>query len=730
MRRTLTVSLAPAAVLAAVWLRLEYPLDRPFRAIGIVALALLPALVRNRLARVAALVVAVAFGAWLAFDVSPFHPRHFPHALGTRFGNGVLDFYDVQTPFDPRVHAEMRGTILAAIFGFVVALSLAVAARRPLVASLVVLLGAGWPATLRGSAGALAVGVLILLAVLVVLAGLTTRGVPRAVLPAGAVLVLAALIASASAAVAKGGLVSWQHWDPYTAPQPPVSVAFVWDAQYNGIQFPKKRTTVLEVKAPRRSLYWRAAVLDEFTRDHWEEEPPLRADALVPSAGKQLLRQDVHVLALADTHLVGASVPLRYDAGEAPIVTHVPGIASLPSGLTRGFRYTAWSYAPRPTAAQLDASKPIYPVQLVERGTFLDVWHRVNVPAFGAPGRAHAVAGILESTPVLTRYAPLFGRATEVAGGARSPYAAAAALEQWFRFGGGFTYTNHPVSTPGAPLVDFVAQTRAGYCQHFAGAMALMLRYLGVPARVAVGFSSGTYNGAKGVWRVSDHDAHAWVEVWFRGYGWLPFDPTPSGRPELGRLSAPYATAILIGARVSAGRAIRGLDLGDPRGAAHHHGEEGTGVKAIGQPQTVGGQSHGSSLLLLLALLAAAIATGIVITKLAMRRARYLTRDPRRLAAACRQELADYLLDQRIDAARSATLHELGALVRHELAVDPDAFVGAATAARFGPPGGAAPAARRARRELRVLLRGVRVRLPARDRIRGLLSLRSFGFAS
>ena len=61
-----------------------------------------------------------------------------------------------------------------------------------------------------------------------------------------------------------------------------------------------------------------------------------------------------------------------------------------------------------------------------------------------------------------------------------------------------------------------------------------MLRYLGVPARVAVGFSSGTYNGARRL-AVTDHDAHAWVEVWFRGYGWLPFDPTPSGRPEAGR---------------------------------------------------------------------------------------------------------------------------------------------------------------------------------------------------
>jgi hypothetical protein len=180
---------------------------------------------------------------------------------------------------------------------------------------------------------------------------------------------------------------------------------------------------------------------------------------------------------------------------------------------------------------------------------------------------------------------------------------------------------------------------------------------------------------------------------------------------------------------VQAGRAIRGLDLGDPRGAAHHHGEEGTGVRGLGQTAAPPGRSHGGSLLLLLALVAAAIATGIVVTKLVLRRVRYLTRDPRRLAAACRQELADYLLDQRIDAARSATLHELGALVRHELAVDPTAFVGAATAARFGPPSGAAPAARRARRELRALLRSMRVRLRARDRVRGLVSLRSFGFA-
>ncbi len=249
-----------------------------------------------------------------------------------------------RTPFDPRVHAEMRSVLLTAVFGFALAVALAVAARRPVPALLLFLAGAGWPATLRGPSGGLVVGGLILLGALSVLAGLTSRNVPRVVIPAAAGLALVALVASTSSAVAKGGLVSWQRWDFYNAAQPPVSVSFVWNAQYAGIHFPRKRTPVLQVKAPRRSLYWRAAVLDKFVGDHWIEAPPLRADALEPR-GQKLLRQDVQVLALADTRLVGASVPLRYDAGDAPLVSEVPGIAELPSGLTRGFRYSVWSEA-------------------------------------------------------------------------------------------------------------------------------------------------------------------------------------------------------------------------------------------------------------------------------------------------------------------------------------------------------------------------------------------------
>jgi hypothetical protein len=128
--------------------------------------------------------------------------------------------------------------------------------------------------------------------------------------------------------------------------------------------------------------------------------------------------------------------------------------------------------------------------------------------------------------------------------------------------------------------------------------------------------------------------------------------------------------------------------------------------------------------LILLACLLAAIGA-IVLAKAALRLTRRVRREPRAVAAACRQELTSFLVDQRIDVPRSATLGDLGELFRREFGVRPEAFVVAATAARFGPAEDAAPAAAAARRELRALLGVARRSLTRRDRLRGLLSLRS-----
>jgi len=333
----------------------------------------------------------------------------------------------------------------------------------------------------------------------------------------------------------------------------------------------------------------------------------------------------------------------------------------------------------------------------------------------------------------LRPYEDLFQRARAVAGQTQSPYAAAVALERWFRVTGGFTYSEQPGATPGLPpLVGFVVETRTGYCQHFAGAMALMLRLLGIPARVAAGFVPGHYHD--GTWTVTDHDAHTWVEVWFRDYGWLAFDPTP-GR---GRLSGTYsstsvgfdpsAAARLLAAVVKGGEVFGGGTPGvighddsvrTPRSAAD------VPVRGLNAPPPP--EQHTPSLLLFLAGLAAAVAAAIVLLKQGRRRLRYLTRDPRRIASACAQELADFLQDQRVPASHAATLHELGDAIADRYGVDADAFAREAALARYGPQGEAHDAAGRARVELRELKRKLRRGLFVLDRLRGLVSVRSLG---
>ena len=76
------------------------------------------------------------------------------------------------------------------------------------------------------------------------------------------------------------------------------------------------------------------------------------------------------------------------------------------------------------------------------------------------------------------------------------------------------------------PTLAFLTQTKAGFCQQYATAMAVLVRELGIPARIAVGYQEGTLQD-DGTYLVQTKDAHAWVEVFFEGYGWLPFEPTP-----------------------------------------------------------------------------------------------------------------------------------------------------------------------------------------------------------
>jgi hypothetical protein len=125
-------------------------------------------------------------------------------------------------------------------------------------------------------------------------------------------------------------------------------------------------------------------------------------------------------------------------------------------------------------------------------------------------------------------YARAYLLARRLAARSSTPYGYVKRVEAYLSRG--FRYSED-VPFHSLPLMSFLFDDRQGYCQQFSGAMALLLRMGGVPARVATGFAPGSLDKRRREYVVRDLDAHSWVEAWFPGYGWVPFDPTPTTAP-------------------------------------------------------------------------------------------------------------------------------------------------------------------------------------------------------
>jgi hypothetical protein len=134
------------------------------------------------------------------------------------------------------------------------------------------------------------------------------------------------------------------------------------------------------------------------------------------------------------------------------------------------------------------------------------------------------------------RWLGLFRLNQRIVGTASDPYEVTLRIEEYlranYRYSLNAPYTEYEVggsSVPYprlSPYATFLFDTRAGCCQHFAGAMAVLLRFNGIPARVAVGFRTGKRVSHE-TYAVGTNDAHSWVEAYFPNVGWVPFDPTP-----------------------------------------------------------------------------------------------------------------------------------------------------------------------------------------------------------
>jgi len=145
----------------------------------------------------------------------------------------------------------------------------------------------------------------------------------------------------------------------------------------------------------------------------------------------------------------------------------------------------------------------------------------LSTAGVGVPPDADITRAIPKDLPQ-----PLVNISRQVTATAESPAEKAAAIQEYLR-SGAFTYSTEPAPGSGyKALENFLFTDQKGYCEQFAGAMAMMARIVGIPSRVAVGFLPGVRRGD--TWDVTIHNMHAWPELFFAGYGWVRYEPTPA----------------------------------------------------------------------------------------------------------------------------------------------------------------------------------------------------------
>jgi hypothetical protein len=247
--------------------------------------------------------------------------------------------------------------------------------------------------------------------------------------------------------------------------------------------------------------------------------------------------------------------------------------------------------------------------------------------------------------------------ADRITKGKTSAYDKAVALQAWFHRPGNFIYSVRANSGTGASaLARFLKTTKTGSCQQFAFGMAVLARLVGIPSRVVVGFTQGTFAGHD-TWRVETSDAHAWPELYFSGAGWLGFEPTPpsqGGQPGQGTATVPaYSDPQHFPGGASHPRA--GQNPGGPAPApSPSHSAAGLPGKLTNQGAGPSGPgtSRGSDPVPIGAL-AIALLAGLLLTpgmtRVAVRRWRWRrARDDVTRAHVAWRELCDDLADHRI----------------------------------------------------------------------------------
>ena len=292
-------------------------------------------------------------------------------------------------------------------------------------------------------------------------------------------------------------------------------------------------------------------------------------------------------------------------------------------------------------------------------------------------------------------FLPLATLADRVTRGQTTLYGRAVALQRWFTDSGKFTYSLdvHEPDTAKA-LTNFLTKDRRGYCQQFAFAMAVLARLLGIPARVAVGYTEGSPVGHDR-WEVRTSDAHAWPELYFEGAGWLRFEPTPSGTEGQATAVQPSYTLRPLHSPPGGSQSVPTPAATLPQTGATP-GASGALAKLrhLGATGAQGGASAGRSgpiWLIVVAVFAVLLVTPRLARSLTRRRRWSRAAGDRQRAQAAWLELLDDLTDYKVAWSASESPRALGGRLTGVLRLSPEAaaaltrVVRATERARYAP---------------------------------------------
>lgn len=276
---------------------------------------------------------------------------------------------------------------------------------------------------------------------------------------------------------------------------------------------------------PGRRYYWRSRIFDIYDNGRWVpgattrltvEQGPLNV-VQEPTflGGRDPIQQQFTIGLNASRLIYAAPQPARIDLPTRTDLRYAPddeirasmniSVIRPTRVLRRGDTYTVTSLMSSATANQLRAAGTGYPEWLARM--------------------------YLQLSPSITDRTIRLAQAIVAEAGAVTPYDQARAIESWLR-----TNILYNEAIPQPPRsqdpVDWVLfDLRQGYCNYYASAMVMMLRGLGIPARMAAGFAQGEWDPAQNAYVVKERDAHTWVEVFFPGYGWIEFEPTAAQAP-------------------------------------------------------------------------------------------------------------------------------------------------------------------------------------------------------